>query len=42
MMLKRYLASADYIKNSTTEGELMKFRAAVDLLRRFAGQYDFD
>ncbi len=42
MMLKRYLASADWVKNSTTEDELKKFRAVVDLFKRYAGQYEFD
>jgi membrane-bound lytic murein transglycosylase MltF len=42
MMLKRYLASANYIRNSTEEEELKKFRAMVEIFKRYAGQYDFD
>jgi membrane-bound lytic murein transglycosylase MltF len=42
MMLKRYLASTDWVKNSTTEEELKKFQAVVDLLKHYAGQYEFD
>ena len=41
-MLKRYLASADWVRNSTAEGELKKFRSMVDHSKRYAGQYDFD
>jgi membrane-bound lytic murein transglycosylase MltF len=42
MVLKRYLASTDWIKNSTAEEELKKFRAVLDLFKRYAGQYEFD
>ena len=42
MMLKRYLASADYVKNSTSAEEIKKFQAMVEIFKRYAGEYDFD
>jgi membrane-bound lytic murein transglycosylase MltF len=42
MMFKRYLANADWIKNSTSEEELKKFRAMVEIFKGYSGKYDFD
>jgi membrane-bound lytic murein transglycosylase MltF len=42
MLLKRYLGSAKYVKNATSEQELRKFRQMVELFKRYAGQYRFD
>ncbi len=42
MMFNRYLKSTDWVKNSTTEEELKKFRATVDMFRKYGAQYDMD
>ena len=42
MLLKRYLKSTKYVKNSLSEEELHKFQQMVDLFKRYAEQYDFD
>jgi membrane-bound lytic murein transglycosylase MltF len=41
-MLNRYLKNVNYVKNSTTEEEMKKFRAMVALFQRYAKEYDFD
>lgn len=40
-LLKRYV-STKWVKNSTSEPEMEKFRATVDLFKKYATQYDFD
>jgi len=42
MLLKRYLKSTKYVKNSLSAEELQKFQQMVDLFKRYAEQYDFD
>jgi membrane-bound lytic murein transglycosylase MltF len=42
MLLKRYLKSTKYVKNSLSEQELDKFEAMVQLFQKYADQYDFD
>jgi membrane-bound lytic murein transglycosylase MltF len=42
MLLKRYLKSTKYVKNSLSEEELQKFQQMVDLFKHYAEQYDFD
>ena len=42
MMLNRYLKSTKWVKNSTAENELKKFRMMIDLFEKYAGKYDFD
>ncbi len=42
IMLKRYLKSTKYVKNSLSEDELQKFEQMVNLFKRYADQYDFD
>jgi membrane-bound lytic murein transglycosylase MltF len=42
MMLKRYLVSADYVRNSTTAEEMKKFQGLAELFKRYAGEYDFE
>jgi len=42
MLLKRYLKSAKYIKNSISNAELQKFRQMDELFKHYAEQYDFD
>jgi len=42
MLLKRYLKSTKFVKNSLSEEELQKFQIMVELFKRYAEQYDFD
>jgi len=42
MLLKRYLKSTQYVKNSLSDEELQKFQQMVELFKRYAAQYDFD
>ena len=42
MLLKRYLKSTKFVKNSLSEEELQKFQQMVELFRYYAEQYDFD
>lgn len=42
MMLKRYLKSTKYVKNSLSKPELEKFEAMVRLFQKYAATYDFD
>ncbi|NLI45565.1 MAG: lytic transglycosylase F [Acidobacteria bacterium] len=41
-LLQRSLKDTRWIKNSTNEREVKKFKALVALLQKYAGQYDFD
>ena len=42
MMLKRYLKSTKYVKNSLSKENLQKFEQMVELFQRYADQYEFD
>ena len=42
MLLKRYLKSTKFVKNSLSGEELQKFQQMVQLFKRYAKQYDFD
>jgi len=42
ILLKRYLRDTKYVKNSTTQNDMEKFRSMVALFEKYAGQYDFD
>ncbi|MHC4070846.1 MAG: MltF family protein [Planctomycetota bacterium] len=42
MLLKRYLKSTKYVKNSLSAEELQKFQQMVELFKRYAAQYEFD
>lgn len=42
ILFQRYLKSTAYIKNSTSEVEIEKFRKTIDLFKNYAGQYGFD
>lgn len=42
VLLKRYLDPAARLRNPGTAEEVRRFRAIVDYLKRYAGQYDFD
>jgi membrane-bound lytic murein transglycosylase MltF len=41
-VIKRYLKSTRFVKNSTSEAELRKFRQMVALFRKYGDQYDVD
>jgi len=42
ILLKRYLKSTKYVKNSLSAEELQKYQQMVELFKRYAVQYDFD
>ena len=42
MLLKRYLKSTKYVKNSLNEKELQKFNSMVEYFKTYATKYDFD
>jgi membrane-bound lytic murein transglycosylase MltF len=42
ILLKRYLKSTKYVKNSLSAEELQKLQQMVELFKRYAAQYDFD
>jgi membrane-bound lytic murein transglycosylase MltF len=41
-LLRRYLKSTKYVKNSTSPQELQKFAATIDLFRKYGDKYSFD
>jgi membrane-bound lytic murein transglycosylase MltF len=41
-VLRKYLKSTKFIKNSTSPQELQKFDATIELFRKYSGQYSFD
>jgi membrane-bound lytic murein transglycosylase MltF len=41
-VLRRYLKSTKMVRSATSEAELKKFRALLDLFRKYAAQYDLD
>jgi membrane-bound lytic murein transglycosylase MltF len=41
-LLRRYVQNSKWIVNSTTEGEMKKFRETVEFFKKYARQYDFD
>jgi len=42
MLLKRYLRNTKWVASSTSETELRKFRAIIDLFKEYAAKYEFD
>ncbi len=42
IVLKRYLGSADRLRNPTSEAELQRFRTVVDYFRTYGEEYDID
>jgi membrane-bound lytic murein transglycosylase MltF len=42
ILLKRYLKSTKYVKNSVSKDELQKFQQMVELFKNYAETYDFD
>lgn len=41
-VLRRYLQSAKYVKNSTATADMEKFRAYVGYFKKYGQEYDFD
>jgi membrane-bound lytic murein transglycosylase MltF len=41
-ILRRYLKNTKWVKNSTSDKEMEKFRATTALFQKYAAQYDFD
>ena len=41
-ILRKYLKSTKYVKDSTSPRELQKFNATIDLFRRYGDKYSFD
>lgn len=42
ILLKKYLRTADWIKNNVADKEIKKFQAVVELFQKYATMYDFD
>ncbi len=42
MLLKRYLKSTKYVKNSLGNKEMQKFNSMVAFFEKYSGKYDFD
>jgi membrane-bound lytic murein transglycosylase MltF len=42
MALRKYLQSTKFVKSATSEAELAKFRALIELFRKYGQQYDMD
>ena len=42
IMQKRYLESTKYAKNATSEEDRKRFRAMIELFRKYSGQYKLD
>ena len=42
MLLQKYLKSAKYAKDATSQSEMAKFEKTVDFFRKYGGQYDMD
>jgi membrane-bound lytic murein transglycosylase MltF len=42
ILLKKYLQSTKWVKNSTSEEEIKKFRMTIEFFQKYAGTYGFD
>ena len=42
MLLQKYLKSAKYVKDATSQAERAKFEKTLDFFRKYGGQYDMD
>lgn len=42
VMLRKYLRETKWVKNSVAPGEMEKFKAAIALFKKYAGQYKFE
>jgi membrane-bound lytic murein transglycosylase MltF len=41
VLWKRYWGDAEWIRNATSESEMERYRAVMDLFRRYSGEYGF-
>ena len=41
-LIKRYFKTTKYLRNAASEQEMAKFRATVELFKKYAGLFDFD
>jgi membrane-bound lytic murein transglycosylase MltF len=41
VLWKRYWGDAEWVRNATSESEMERYRAVVDVFRRYADEYDF-
>jgi membrane-bound lytic murein transglycosylase MltF len=42
VLFKRYLKNTKYVKNSVSKQEMKKYKAMVQLFKKYAGKYDFN
>ena len=42
VLFKRYLKNTKWVRNALSEEEMERFKAAVQLFKKYAGKYDFD
>ncbi|MBI5583967.1 MAG: lytic transglycosylase F [Deltaproteobacteria bacterium] len=42
MLLQKYLKSAKYVKDATSQAEMAKFEKTIDFFRKYSGQYEMD
>jgi membrane-bound lytic murein transglycosylase MltF len=42
ILAQKYFKNAHYVKEATSEEEIRKFQATVDLFRKYAGKYEID
>jgi membrane-bound lytic murein transglycosylase MltF len=42
ILFKRYLKNTKYVKNSVSKQEMKKYKAMVQLFKKYAGKYDFN
>ncbi len=42
MLFKRYLKNTKWVEHALSSSEMAKFRATIDLFRKYGDQYDFD
>ena len=42
ILIKRYLSSANWMKNALASEDRKRYEETVELIKRYAGQYDFD
>ncbi|MFH1242377.1 MAG: lytic transglycosylase F, partial [Pseudomonadota bacterium] len=42
IIIKRYLESTKWARNAYTEEDLQRFKATINLFKKYAGQYDMD
>ncbi len=42
MLFQKYLKSAKYVKDATSQAEMAKFEKTIDFFRKYGGQYEMD